>query len=211
MLVRHAPREAVEAFMRQPNLDVRKLIPAVVTPRRADSDTRSSSEHVIRYLQYAILRLKVCGGSPLYTAWKRTNRRCSQNTDAAVHNTLLTLYATDPSPSESELLHFLAASPDNPLTNDPYYDLDYALRLCRAHKRVQSSVLIYSKMGLFEASVDLALENDDLELAKINADKPDDDDLLRKKLWLKIAKHVVGKKNDIKTSVHSFPSCTFAH
>lgn len=186
VLVRHAPREAVEAFMRQPNLDVRKLIPAVVTPRRADSDTRSSSEHVIRYLQYAILRLK--------------------NTDAAVHNTLLTLYATDPSPSESELLHFLAASPDNPLTNDPYYDLDYALRLCRAHKRVQSSVLIYSKMGLFEASVDLALENDDLELAKINADKPDDDDLLRKKLWLKIAKHVVGKKNDIKTAMRFLES-----
>lgn len=163
--------------MRQPNLDVRRLIPAMSPPKRSPSDTRFS----IKYLQYSILQL--------------------QNTDASVHNTLLTLYATDPSPDAAELLHFLAASPDNPHTGAPYYDLDYALRLCRSNKRVQACVLIYSKMGLYESSVDLALANDDLELAKINADKPEDDDILRKKLWLKIARYVVGQKNDIKTCV----------
>lgn len=183
VLIRHAPKETVETFMRQPSLDVRRLIPAVSAPQRrspsASNDTRSSSEHVIKYLQYSILQL--------------------QNTDASVHNTLLTLFATDSSADEADFLHFLAVSPSNPDTGDPYYDLDYALRLCRANKRVQACVLIYSKMGLYESSVDLALEHDDLELAKLNADKPEDDDLLRKKLWLKIARYVVGQKNDIKT------------
>jgi len=59
-------------------------------------------------------------------------------------------------------------------------------------------------MGLFENSVDLALEKNDLELAKINADMPEDDIPLRKKLWLKIAKYVVQEKQDIKTSVSPF-------
>jgi hypothetical protein len=38
-----------------------------------------------------------------------------------------------------------------------------------------------------------------LELARINADKPEEDDVLRKRLWLNIAKHVVQEKKDIKT------------
>jgi hypothetical protein len=53
-------------------------------------------------------------------------------------------------------------------------------------------------MGLYENSVDLALEKGDLELAKLNADKPEDDDLLRKKLWLKIAKYEVVTRSDVK-------------
>jgi hypothetical protein len=56
-------------------------------------------------------------------------------------------------------------------------------------------------MGMFENSVDLALLKGDLELAKINADKPDDDRSLKKKLWLKIAKYVVQDKQDLKTYV----------
>jgi hypothetical protein len=88
--------------------------------------------------------------------------------------------------------------PDDPATDRPYYDLDYALRLCKANNRVQPCVHIYSKMGLYESSVDLALEKGDLELARINADAPEDDDMLRKKLWLKIAKYVVQEQKDIK-------------
>jgi len=49
--------------------------------------------------------------------------------------------------------------------------------------------------------VDLALEKGDLVLAKINADMPEDDEALRKKLWLKIARYVVQDKQDIKTCV----------
>lgn len=37
----------------------------------------------------------------------------------------------------------------------------------------------------------------DIELAKENADKSDDDEALRKKLWLRIAKHVVQERKGI--------------
>ncbi|GAA6060223.1 hypothetical protein JCM10212_002302 [Sporobolomyces blumeae] len=193
ILARNAPKEAVDAFMRRRDLDVRRLIPALTTPKaptppQSSSPTRSSTatSHIVRYLQHAILE--------------------AQNTDPSVHNTLLTLYATSPSDDEVDFISFLHAAPIDPDTGDPYYDLDYALRLCRAHKRVQACVLIYSKMKLYESSVDLALEHDDLELAKISADQPEDDDMLRKKLWLKIARHVVGKKNDIKTAMRFLES-----
>ncbi|KDE09671.1 hypothetical protein MVLG_00077 [Microbotryum lychnidis-dioicae p1A1 Lamole] len=180
VLLRHAPNETVETFMRQPSLDVRRLIPALCAPRPSTSSS-SGLGPIRRYLQYSILQL--------------------QNTETSVHNALLTLYATDPSASEAEFLHFLSVSPDDPITGESYYDLDYALRLCRANKRVQASVLIYGKMALYESAVDLALEHDDLELAKMSADQPEDDDLLRKKLWLKIAHHVVAQKNDVKTAM----------
>lgn len=181
MLLKHAPKETVDSFMRQPQLDPRRLMPAVTTPRSRSGTKSSSSAHtqLIRYLEHVIL--------------------AQHNTDTAVHNTLVTLYATSPSSDESAFVRFLETAPADPQTGDPYYDLDYALRVSRAHKRVQACVVIYSKMALFESSVNLALEHDDLDLAKICADKPEDDDLLRKKLWLKIAKHVVGQKNDIKT------------
>lgn len=52
--------------------------------------------------------------------------------------------------------------------------------------------------------MDLALDKGDLELAKENADKPEDDDVLRKKLWLKIAKYVVQEQKDIKRWVIAF-------
>ncbi|OAD75205.1 hypothetical protein PHYBLDRAFT_186318 [Phycomyces blakesleeanus NRRL 1555(-)] len=82
-----------------------------------------------------------------------------------------------------------------------HYNLDYALRLCSQNNRTQSCVHIYSQMGLYEEAVNLALKHRDLELARINADKPEDDDVLRKKLWLSIAKHVVQENKDIKTAM----------
>ena len=124
-----------------------------------------------------------------------------------IHNLLITFYASSPSSSSSApeddgpLLRFLSAAPENPLTSKPYYDLDYALRLCKQNGRTQPCVHIYSKMGMYENSVDLALVKGDLELAKINADMPQDDLSLQKKLWLKIAKYVVQDKQDLKTCV----------
>lgn len=53
-------------------------------------------------------------------------------------------------------------------------------------------------MEMWEESVELALEMGELELAKINADRPEDE-VLRKKLWLMVAKYVVQDKKDIRT------------
>ncbi|KAK4055290.1 tethering complex subunit [Microbotryomycetes sp. JL201] len=184
----NAPADSVDAFMRQPTLDVRQLIPALCPPRRRlfTKDARPKVDHAIRFLQYSIMQL--------------------QNTDTSVHNAIITLFATNSHGNEADFLHFLSTCPSNPVTGDPYYDLDYALRICRANKCVQACVLIYSKMGLFESSVDLALDHGDLELAKMSADKPEDDDILKKKLWLKIARYVVGQNSDIRAAMRFLES-----
>ncbi|KAH8918945.1 hypothetical protein BT69DRAFT_1267230 [Atractiella rhizophila] len=185
-LIRAAPKQTVDILQRHPNLDVRRLLPALVQPSR-HAGTTDRQEQVIRYLMFSILQL--------------------HNTDPAVHNALLTLFATSPSQDETPLLRFLAASSDDPDTGRPYYDLDYALRTCKANNRIQSCVDIYAKMGLWESSVDLALEKGDVELAITNADKASEEGVdgaqegLRKRLWLKVARYVVVEKQDIKMAM----------
>ena len=85
-----------------------------------------------------------------------------------------------------------------------FYDLKYALRLCSENHKNQAAVQIYSAMGLYEEAVDLALTVD-VDQAKLYADKPGDrpekfehnSDAFKKKLWLKVARHVVEQKQDI--------------
>jgi hypothetical protein len=112
---------------------------------------------------------------------------------------LLSLYAQQA--DERALLQFL----HKPETLDAV-DLKYALRLCTKYDKTQACVLIYSALSLFEEAVDLALRVD-IGLAKETADKPADDDELRKKLWLRIARHVVEKERDIQTAMSFLNSC----
>lgn len=175
--MRHQPKEMVDSWIRRPALSPRRLIPALLQQQHRPKEPITSNQ-AVRYLTHVIKE--------------------QSSTDTTIYNLLLTLYVSDPDSDDAPLLQFLSTCPDDPVTEKPYYDLDYALRLCKRHNRVQPCVHFYSKMGLYESSVDLALEKGDLELAKINADRPEDDDLLRKKLWLKIAKYVVQEQKDIK-------------
>lgn len=174
--MQNAPKETVDSWFRRPTLSPRRLIPALLQ-RPTKSGSSAINDHAIRYLSTIVFQ--------------------QQSTDTTIHNLLLTLHATSKT-NDGPLLKFLSACPDDPLTERPYYDLDYALRVCKAHGQTQACVHIYSKMGMYESSVDLALQKGDLELAKINADRPEDDDVLRRKLWLKIAKYVVQEQKDIK-------------
>ncbi|KAF0458989.1 vacuolar protein sorting protein 18 [Gigaspora margarita] len=184
ILMENAPYETVNVWMRQPNLNPRNLMPALLKYDHSKAPENVTQNQAIRYLHYVVTQLN--------------------NTDPAIHNFLLTLFATQPSSNndESFLLKFLATE-----GKEPHYNMDYALRLCSQNGKTQSCVRIYSNMGLFEEAVDLALKHNDLELAKINADKPDDDEPLRKKLWLKIARHVVEKQRDIKTAMEYLQQC----
>lgn len=193
--MRNAPKQTVDCWLRLTTLDPRRLIPALLQqqPRKSDNPSTfatasrsSTTNHAVRYLQHVIFN--------------------TGSTDPTVHNLLVTFFCASPDPDDAPLLRFLAASPDDPETERPYFDLDYALRLCLAHGRIEPCVHIYGKMGLYESAVDLALEKGDLELAKINADRPSDDDALRKKLWLRIAKYVVQDKRDIKTAMRFLES-----
>lgn len=44
-------------------------------------------------------------------------------------------------------------------------------------------------------------------MAKKCADLPEDDEELRKKLWLKIARHVVQEEKDVKKAMNCLSSC----
>ena len=190
--MRNAPKETVDSWLRRTSLSPRRLVPALLqhsAPSERENHP-STRQHAIRYLQTVI-----------------SSQSC---VDPIIHNLLLTLYATAPAGSaedEAALLQFLSSAPVNACAagdsgaDQPYFDLDYALRLCKANGKTQACVHIYSKLGLYEDSVDLALTKGDLELAKINADRPDGNDELRKKLWLKVAKYVVQEKNDIQRCV----------
>jgi hypothetical protein len=184
--MRNAPRETVDSWLRRSTLSPRRLVPALLqhsSPAERDKHPKTH-EQAIRYLVSVVSDGK--------------------STDPIIHNLLLTLYATAPADSpegEAPLLQFLTDASSDSTTEQPYFDLDYALRLCKANGKTQACVHIYSKLGLYENSVDLALSKGDLELAKINADRPDGNDELRKKLWLKVAKYVVQEKNDIQRYV----------
>ncbi|KAG9067424.1 hypothetical protein KI688_012207 [Linnemannia hyalina] len=175
VLMENAPYETVSVWMRQPNLNPRNLIPALLKYDHKSVEAGNQNQ-AIRYLSYVVTQL--------------------ENTDPAIHNFLLTLYATQPTRDETALRNFLATE-----GRAMHYNLDYALRICTQNNRIQSCVHIFSSMGLYGEAVDLALKHNDLDLARINADKPEDDDMLRKTLWLKIARHVVKEKKDIKAAM----------
>ncbi|KAF7727857.1 hypothetical protein EC973_006970 [Apophysomyces ossiformis] len=182
VLMDNSPYETVNVWMRQPNLNPRQLIPALLRYDHSKISDKVPQNQAVRYLSYVVTNM--------------------HNTDPAIHNFLLTLYATQPTRDETALLNFLKNE-----GREMHYNLDYALRLCSQNGRTQSCVHIYSQMGLYEEAVNLALKYHDLELARINADKPEDDDALRKKLWLSIAKHVVQEKRDIKTAMEYLQQC----
>ncbi|KAG6818049.1 hypothetical protein H0H87_009204 [Tephrocybe sp. NHM501043] len=187
VLMRQAPKETVDSWLRQTSLDPLRLIPSILQLQHTPRDPLTPNQ-AIRYLNHLVFE--------------------QHNTSPTVHNLLITFLVSPTSPStpdaiedDGPLLRFLSTAPCDPVTGKPFYDLDYALRLCKNAGRTQPCVHIYSKMGLWENSVDLALHKGDLELAKINADMPEDDRPLRKKLWLKIARYVVQDKKDIKTAM----------
>lgn len=190
--MRQAPKETVDSWLRQRALDPLRLVPALLRVQRLPRDPLSPNQ-ALRYLNHVIFE--------------------QGNTSPTIHNLIITFYASTPATSstttanpsvpsaedDGPLLRFLTNAPCEPITGKPYYDLDYALRLCKQTGRTQPCVHIYAKMGLWESSVDLALEKGDLELAMINADlPPDEDKQLRKRLWLKIARYVVQQKQNIK-------------
>jgi hypothetical protein len=161
VLMVHASVGLVDILMRQTNLDPEKLIPALLSYNNTVKAPISQNQ-AVRYLNFIIAN--------------------HPHPAAAVHNTLISIYASSPS-SETALLTYLESQPSNP----PPYDADFALRLCIQHECVQPCIHIYSTMRQYLQAVELALKYNDIELAAIVADRPEGNDKLRKKLWLLVA------------------------
>ncbi|KAI8834856.1 Pep3/Vps18/deep orange family-domain-containing protein [Chytridium lagenaria] len=196
VLFENSPGEAVNLWIKQAGLNSRRLLPALLEAEHAGST--KSLDHAIRYLSFVTKKLNV--------------------DDPAVHNYLLSLYVLQARADEEEKLlnfyilryhiicRFFLSNFWNQQDN-VHFDLQYALRLCSRENLTQACITIYSLMGLYEQAVSLALKHKDLELARINADKPRDDDNLRKKLWLLIAQYVIEEKRDIKQAMNYLKHC----
>ncbi|KAF1491733.1 hypothetical protein FQV17_0014445, partial [Megadyptes antipodes antipodes] len=180
VLIQHIPKKVVDAWISMGSrLDARNLIPALVNYSQSAS-TQQINE-AIRYMEFCVYQL--------------------EETQQAIHNYLLSLYALC---RPDSLLSYLEQAGTNP--NRIHYDLKYALRLCAEHGHNHACVHIYKVMELYEEAVDLALQVD-VDLAKSCADLPEDDEELRKKLWLKIARHVVQEEKDVKKAMACLSSC----
>jgi hypothetical protein len=180
-LITHVAADLVDILTRQSDLKTRNLIPALLTYDRNFQGPLAKNQ-AVRYLLHVINQLN--------------------SDDAAVHNTLISIYASHPSKDESALLSYLESQGD-----EPRFDADFALRLCIQHSRVQSCVFIYSTMGQYLQAVELALAHSEIDLASIIADRPVSDPALRKKLWLAVAKKVISQSNGIKTAIEFLKRC----
>ncbi|KAJ3688031.1 hypothetical protein LUZ61_017195 [Rhynchospora tenuis] len=169
--------ETVESWMMaRAMLNPRKLIPAMMRYTN-EPHAKNETHEVIKYLEFCIKDL--------------------HNEDPGVHNLLLSLYAMKD--DETQLLQFLDMKHSKVGSSGPafFYDPKYALWLCLKEKRMRACVRIYSMMSMHEEAVALALKVD-LDLAKAEADKVEDDEELRKKLWLMVAKHVIQQEKGTK-------------
>ncbi|KAI2472069.1 Pep3/Vps18/deep orange family-domain-containing protein [Annulohypoxylon bovei var. microspora] len=181
VLMTHVGHELVEILMRHPKLEPRKIIPALLDYNRTFTGTLLQNQ-AVRYLQFVINQL--------------------HSADAAVHNTLVSIYASHSSKDESGLLAYLESQGE-----EPSFDPDFALRLCIQHKRTLSCVHIYTNMGQYVQAVDLALSHHEVEYASIIADRPMSNPTLRKKLWLAVARKVISQSNGIKTAIEFLKRC----
>jgi hypothetical protein len=114
--------------------------------------------------------------------------------DQILVNVLIGFYAQ--TKQESKLIKFMQQRGYN-------FDLYYAIRICHHHSCHLACVLLYGAMKMYEEAVDLALQNSDLDLAKLYAAAPEDSSQ-KKRLWLKIIQHVIdrSKTQDSDVSLH---------
>lgn len=180
VLLQCLPSRTVDAWLRMgKQLDPKRLIPALV---QFDQKSKEQGLEAIRYLETCVQKL--------------------DNREPAIHNFLLSLYAKL---KPDDLMTYLQLQGEH--LDDICYDVKYALRLCSECQHKRACVHVYSLMGLYEEAVDMALEVD-VELAKQQANKPEEVDLeLRKKLWLRIARHVVQDQKDIRRAMEFLHEC----
>ncbi|XP_076764775.1 vacuolar protein sorting-associated protein 18 homolog isoform X1 [Xylocopa sonorina] len=179
ILLQELPRPAVTALISQgSSLAPSKLLPALVS---CNSDEKHAKE-IIRYLEFCIYKLS-----------------CQEQ---AIHNFLLSLYARY---KQDEVMRYISSQGQD--INMVHYDVHYALRLCQELNLTEACVQLSALLGLWTTAVDLALTIS-VDLAKQIAAMPSDhDDELRKKLWLKIAEHVVKEKDDIQQAMKFLEHC----
>nr|XP_018899049.1 PREDICTED: vacuolar protein sorting-associated protein 18 homolog isoform X1 [Bemisia tabaci] len=171
------PRQAIQILIRES----KNLDPVKLLPAFVASNI--DENHAVEIMRY----LETC---------------CPFNQNQSLHNYLLSLYARY---NETKLMKYIdIQGQEISMVN---YDVRYALTLCQQHKLTKACVKLSALLGLWESAVDLALTVS-IDLAKETAALPPHSSLeLRKKLWLKIAEHIISKNNDIKEAMEFLKEC----
>ena len=119
--------------------------------------------------------------------------------DTAVHGVLLNLYVKqlDSSPTVVPTLSKYLLDAVDEATKQPYYDVQYAIRMCEKHGAHRSAVYAYCVSRDYDMAMHVALSTlQDIELAKMVSAKAaetssgdeNEDEIVQKKLWIEIAK-----------------------
>ncbi|XP_011498125.1 PREDICTED: vacuolar protein sorting-associated protein 18 homolog isoform X2 [Ceratosolen solmsi marchali] len=180
ILLQELPKQTIAALISQgSSLKPSKLLPALVSCK---CDEKHAKE-IIRYLEHCIYE-----------------QSCQEQ---AIHNFLLSLYARY---KKDEVMRYISSQGQD--ISMVHYDVHYALRLCQEANLTEACVQLSALLGLWSTAVDLALSVS-VDLAKQIASIPSHhgNDELRKKLWLKIAEHVVREKNDIEQAMEFLQQC----
>ncbi|CAG7718037.1 unnamed protein product [Allacma fusca] len=178
VLLDKRPKETIDALI----CSGKMLNPEKLLPKFSSKLDPEIASQVTRYLEHCVHVLKI--------------------TDQVVHDYLMSLFVHFY--SSERLMDYLESQGTD--VNRVCYDPKYALMMCLEKKLNLPTVHLYTIMGLYEEAVSLAVQID-LELAKRTADVPEHDQELRKKLWLRIAKHVVKEKNDIQQAMEFLHLC----
>ncbi|XP_050541562.1 vacuolar protein sorting-associated protein 18 homolog [Daktulosphaira vitifoliae] len=179
-LVEKAPTQTISLLIKQgQKLDPMKIFNSLIV----SNPNEQLALEIIRYLEFCV--------------------HCLNCNSESIHNYLLLLYIKY---NNDKLMNYLKLQGQDMTAVS--YNPKFALRLCREHNLLEACVQLSIVLGLWEAAVDLALLIN-VDLAKSTASLPNNNQELSKKLWLKIAQHVVRKKNDIAQAMKFLEECKF--
>ena len=172
ILIKNVPRELIDILIenyKDKKFNYKQLLPKLISKTSDEQQERLIMKQLIRYLEHCIYKLNV--------------------KEAIVFNYLITIYGEIIPEKIDGLLDFIKE-------NEINFDLRYTLRLCHKIELYKACVTLYTMMELYEDAFDYAMLFD-LELAKQIANLPAIDNELKKKLWLKVAKHIISQNNDM--------------
>ncbi len=150
------------------------LSPTKVLPALVICSRKDQEMQAIRYLEFTINVLR--------------------RKDPALHNFLISLYVKHQPEKIEDYLVAQGYSID-----DIPYDIEYTLRLLTENNQKRECLVLYCILGQLEEAVGIALEVD-LSLAERCLEFAADDEM-RRKIWMRIAQHVVQQENDIRRAM----------
>lgn len=198
VLLKNTPIKAIEVLKTFRSIDIPKLIPAFMNITKG-----KAMDEALHYITEFIVRPR-------------------KSREKTVHNLLLYFYAEREKPDEL-LNFLRTEEAKKQESQAILFETDYALNVCKQKEREvqeridanrrdrrltekeeealrvmvkkmkKAQIILYAIMGLHDKAVKLALECDDLSMAKDYANKPTDKKM-KKKLWMKIAKKLFNYK-----------------